>query len=286
MNYPDFRKKLIRARQQNGLTQLELAEKSKISLRTIQRIESGQANPRAYTLKQLSETMGLDFINSSEFSRDDDNRNNHSKFIWPKAIFWLFIDLFNLKTKTMRKVTILSSILCVTILGLFAITTESNAQIKDYKETSNFFETNGKGGIIYLIPKNKKTIISNSELVDTTSIKVDNDLIQEFKNKIYFNGELIGEADKGDTVKLDNDKLIITKLTLCEYDLAQIKVYIPCNYKIDNYSMDNDTTHIDFANNHIKYYQDKLYLNEIFIGKIKKGEKAIFKNNNLIIDNI
>ena len=186
----------------------------------------------------------------------------------------------------MRKVTILSSILCVTILGLFTITTNSNAQIQDHKVTSKFFITNSKGGIAYLIPKNKKTIISNSELIDTTSIKVGNDLIQEFKNKIYFNGKLIGEANKGDTVKLDDGRLIINRLTLCEYDLAQIKVYIPCSYMIDNYSMDNDTTHIDFANNHIKHYRDKLYLNEIFIGKIKKGEKAIFKNNNLIIDKI
>ena len=41
MNQPDFGRKLSEIRRANGLTQDELAEKCKITVRTIQRIESG-----------------------------------------------------------------------------------------------------------------------------------------------------------------------------------------------------------------------------------------------------
>ena len=47
------------ARVARGYTQLDLAEKTNISLRSIQRIESAQVSPRAYTLNILSATLGL-----------------------------------------------------------------------------------------------------------------------------------------------------------------------------------------------------------------------------------
>jgi transcriptional regulator with XRE-family HTH domain len=45
-------------REKLNLTQSELAEKSGVSVRTIQRIEAG-AKPKGYTLKVLSETLGI-----------------------------------------------------------------------------------------------------------------------------------------------------------------------------------------------------------------------------------
>ncbi|MBX2913784.1 MAG: helix-turn-helix transcriptional regulator [Cyclobacteriaceae bacterium] len=51
-----------------GLTQKELAEKSNISMRSIQRIENGELIPRSHTLKTLAEILGLsfeDFIKSA-----------------------------------------------------------------------------------------------------------------------------------------------------------------------------------------------------------------------------
>ena len=47
------------ARVARGYTQMDLAEKTNISLRSIQRIESAQVSPRAYTLNILSATLGL-----------------------------------------------------------------------------------------------------------------------------------------------------------------------------------------------------------------------------------
>ena len=52
-NISDFRKKM-------GLSQEALAEKANVSLSTIQRIEKGTVKPRAFTIKVLAETLGLD----------------------------------------------------------------------------------------------------------------------------------------------------------------------------------------------------------------------------------
>jgi len=46
-------------REEQGFTQLNLAEKTGLSLSTIQRVESGQTIPKGHTLKVLSETLGI-----------------------------------------------------------------------------------------------------------------------------------------------------------------------------------------------------------------------------------
>jgi transcriptional regulator with XRE-family HTH domain len=61
MNQPDLGHKVIELRQQKGLTQEQLAELCEVSARTIQRIESGQVDPRAYTLQCLSKALEFDF---------------------------------------------------------------------------------------------------------------------------------------------------------------------------------------------------------------------------------
>ncbi|MBB6372292.1 helix-turn-helix domain-containing protein [Chryseobacterium shigense] len=50
--------RLKQIREQQNLTQEELSEKSGISVRTIQRIESG-IQPKGHTLKTLSKTLGI-----------------------------------------------------------------------------------------------------------------------------------------------------------------------------------------------------------------------------------
>jgi transcriptional regulator with XRE-family HTH domain len=52
---------IVRAKRiEKGYTQQELAELSKISLRSVQRIEKGEVVPRAYTCKMLSSILELD----------------------------------------------------------------------------------------------------------------------------------------------------------------------------------------------------------------------------------
>src|SRR5688572_6486937 len=48
-------------RQKKGITQEELAAKTDISVRTIQRIESGEVDPRAFTLQSIASALEVDF---------------------------------------------------------------------------------------------------------------------------------------------------------------------------------------------------------------------------------
>jgi uncharacterized Tic20 family protein len=61
MNQPDLGLKVSELRQQKGLTQERLAELCEVSPRTIQRIESGEVDPRAYTLQCLGKALEFDF---------------------------------------------------------------------------------------------------------------------------------------------------------------------------------------------------------------------------------
>ena len=61
MNQPNLGLKVADLRQQKGLTQERLAEMCEVSPRTIQRIESGEVDPRAYTLHCLGEALDFDF---------------------------------------------------------------------------------------------------------------------------------------------------------------------------------------------------------------------------------
>jgi uncharacterized Tic20 family protein/DNA-binding Xre family transcriptional regulator len=70
MRQPDLGLKVAELRQQKGMTQEQLAEKCEVSPRTIQRIESSEVDPRAYTLNCLS--AALDF----DFSADDTANEN------------------------------------------------------------------------------------------------------------------------------------------------------------------------------------------------------------------
>jgi uncharacterized Tic20 family protein len=61
MNQPYLGQKVNELRQLKSLTQEQLAEKCEVSPRTIQRIESGEVDPRAFTLQCLSNVLDFDF---------------------------------------------------------------------------------------------------------------------------------------------------------------------------------------------------------------------------------
>jgi len=65
MNQPDLGRKVAELRQQKGLTQEQLAERCEVNPRTIQRIESGEVDPRTYTLQCLSKELEFDFHKDS-----------------------------------------------------------------------------------------------------------------------------------------------------------------------------------------------------------------------------
>ena len=49
-------------RKQKGLTQVELSDRTNISVRTIQRIEKDAVEPSLYSLKLISEILEVDFL--------------------------------------------------------------------------------------------------------------------------------------------------------------------------------------------------------------------------------
>lgn len=65
--------KLIKdLRLKKGMTQDELAEKTEVSTRTIQRIENGDVDPRAYTLQMIAKALEVDY-NLFTHCKSDEN---------------------------------------------------------------------------------------------------------------------------------------------------------------------------------------------------------------------
>ena len=58
MKQPALGKRISELRKEKGLTQEELVEQCNINVRTIQRIEAGEVNPRSYTIKTILEVLG------------------------------------------------------------------------------------------------------------------------------------------------------------------------------------------------------------------------------------
>jgi uncharacterized Tic20 family protein len=69
MKQPEIGKVVTQLRLQKGMTQEKLAESCEVSTRTIQRIESGEVDPRTFTLNNLSTILEYDF--NSDNKRDE-----------------------------------------------------------------------------------------------------------------------------------------------------------------------------------------------------------------------
>lgn len=103
--------KLIKElRIKKGMTQEELAEKTEVSARTIQRIENGEVDPRAYTLQMIAKALDVDFslfvekefevkLESQEFQSNNWPALIHLSgiipLIFPTLIVWKMIKVKN-----------------------------------------------------------------------------------------------------------------------------------------------------------------------------------------------
>ncbi|KAF2516033.1 helix-turn-helix domain-containing protein [Flavobacterium foetidum] len=84
-------KKISEARKQKGFTQEELAELSKVNLRTIQRIENNNNEPRGKTLELLCEVLQIDRSELQDLSKVSEN-NKIGAFV-VNAIFLILLNL-------------------------------------------------------------------------------------------------------------------------------------------------------------------------------------------------
>ncbi|OCX52832.1 hypothetical protein BEL04_00425 [Mucilaginibacter sp. PPCGB 2223] len=73
MEQPTLGLKITELRNAQGITQKELADRCKVDIRTIQRIEAGEVSPRMYTLNLLSEVLGYDFKATPQAKQSENN---------------------------------------------------------------------------------------------------------------------------------------------------------------------------------------------------------------------
>jgi len=117
MEISDFGKELIRKRKAKGLTQDEVAEMCNITVRTIQRIESGSSTPRAFTIKKISEVLGFNYFDSLNTGYKV-SKTNDPLHVDEKIRFWSVKNLFNLKKDTVKKVSILTTASIIVITSV------------------------------------------------------------------------------------------------------------------------------------------------------------------------
>ena len=125
MNQPELGKKIAELRKLKGLTQEELVDRCNLSVRTLQRIEYGEVTPRAYTLKLIFEALDYTVDNSLE---TDLKVEKGWLLKWLEQFYISSIDLFNLKTHTMKKITILSTMLFAIVFGVVGLVSEIKAE--------------------------------------------------------------------------------------------------------------------------------------------------------------
>ena len=89
MKQPALGKRISELRTSKGFTQEELVEKCNISVRTIQRIESGEVTPRSYTIKTILDALDYDL---SKISEDESNYFN-ALIGWLKNFMLINIDI-------------------------------------------------------------------------------------------------------------------------------------------------------------------------------------------------
>jgi len=129
MNQPALGKKISELRKAKGYTQEELVNKCKLNIRTLQRIESGEVEPRIYTVKAIFEALEYNY-DTTEATEKKQNSVTVKLSYFAGLIYKYVIDLFNLKTNKMRKLMILTALaLCIAFAGtsfICAQKTENN----------------------------------------------------------------------------------------------------------------------------------------------------------------
>lgn len=139
MKQPELGRKILDLRKAKGLTQDELVEKCNISVRTLQRIEAGEVTPRSYTVRIIFEALDYNFFGSHGNVSVVFGKAKQLISNWPGQFYKYFLDLFNLKTNTMRKLSILS-IPFFAISAFFLFSYSSNAKAQNRQAIINKYE--------------------------------------------------------------------------------------------------------------------------------------------------
>ena len=82
-------KRIRQRREQKGYSQEHLAESAGVSIRTLQRIEGGQTEPRGHTLIALAEALGTPVEDLMDFTKKDNIVTLHAINLSALA-YWVF----------------------------------------------------------------------------------------------------------------------------------------------------------------------------------------------------
>ena len=167
MNQPDLGRKIAELRKAKGYTQEELVEKCNLNVRTLQRIESGEVTPRSYTVKAIFAALDYTVYDSSESTA---NRFSEAESVVPNRLgqFYRYVfDLFNLKTHTMKKLSILSVTIFIIVFSSFFVFAESKAQkagkaikaINDSQDKLNKWITEGQVDSVLTLYRSDASVI-------------------------------------------------------------------------------------------------------------------------------
>ena len=282
MEQPNLGKRIAGLRKAKGLTQEELAMKCNVSARTLQRIEAGVVVPRAYTVRAIFKALECEPFDSLEKNRTIGLYPVMRRYF--EQAYHFFIDLFNLKTNTMKKISVLSGMALAIGFGLFVLCSESNAQ--------KYIRSDGRG-ITYLFSRELHTNMYISNMKDTADYKFGKYLIQEYKKQIFLDGKFIERVDEGDTVILHKGT-IFKKANITvrkwSYSMSSMNgkniIYILPQMPL-NYSRNYDEYETYLINHsEIRESRNKIFLNGIYQGDAFANDTVILrKNGTLTIKN-
>jgi transcriptional regulator with XRE-family HTH domain len=87
-------KQILQIRKNKGISQEELAEISKINLRTLQRIEKGETSPHGDTLKRISEALNVPLQDLVSYGYTEDY--GYIKILHLSALIFIIIPVGNI----------------------------------------------------------------------------------------------------------------------------------------------------------------------------------------------
>lgn len=234
---PELGKKIAVLRKAKGLTQEELVDKCNLNIRTLQRIESGKVIPRAYTIRLIFEALDFPF--------EESQRDKGWIQKWLEQFYISFIDLFNLKTNTMKKISILTILTSAVVIGIFTITNKTLAQDDISSGNSNAMkpskETIEDTTMWYSYLSSKEMFYDNNDLIardikfTSHGVTIASTLIKANRNTREFittfaSGKL--SKDKA-AIFISNDMIEKINYSADMIDKSYRKIHLRGNAKID-----------------------------------------------------
>jgi transcriptional regulator with XRE-family HTH domain len=282
MKQPDLGKKIAELRKAKSLTQEELVKKCNLNVRTLQRIESGVVTPRSYTVKTIFAALDCNINDLLENMPNNFSKTEHFIPNWLEQLYRYVFDLFNLKTNTMKKISILTSSFLVIGFALLVLCSESNAQNKNKNKPpawqSKLIQTDARG-IHYFFPRDIKVQIGKMQN-DTADFNFGSDLVQVYKDKIFLNKKYLRTAHTGDSVILNRGFIDVRSPHFSEFVSPNGKgiIYItPKDLPVVNYGVNRDTDWMFAGKYQIREVDNKIFLNGKYCGIANKGDSVILK---------